>query len=107
MSGGSSQSTQQLDPAMRDAFLGNVTRATGVAEGLQPRQFADFNADQQRSFDVTRQFADPNSEAFRGTRQAFALPAKRLPSVLNRLHLVTLMLLNHKPHNWIVVLCVM
>ena len=76
MSGGSSQSTQQLDPAMRDAFLGNVTRATGVAEGLQPRQFADFNADQQRSFDVTRQFADPNSEAFRGTRQAFGVASQ-------------------------------
>lgn len=65
MSGGSSQSTQQLDPAMRDAFLGNVTRATGVSEGLQARQFADFTPDQQRSFDVTRQFADPNSQQMR------------------------------------------
>lgn len=65
MSGGSSQQSQQLDPAMRDAFLANVTRATDVAGGLQARQFADFTPDQQRSFDVARQFADPNSQQMR------------------------------------------
>ena len=71
MSGGSSQSTQQLDPAMRDAFLGNVTRATGVAEGLQARQFADFNKDQATAANIYRQFADPNSEAFQRNTAAF------------------------------------
>jgi hypothetical protein len=71
MSGGSSQSTQQLDPAMRDAFLGNVTRATGVAEGLQARQFADFNQDQATAANIYRQFADPNSEAFQRNTAAF------------------------------------
>jgi hypothetical protein len=71
MSGGSSQSTQQLDPALRDAFLGNVTRATGVAEGLQARQFADFNKDQATAANIYRQFADPNSEAFQRNTAAF------------------------------------
>jgi hypothetical protein len=70
MSGGSSQSTQQLDPAMREAFLNNVTRATGVAEGLQSRQFAGFQPDQQTSFDITRQFADPNSRQMRQVNTA-------------------------------------
>ena len=63
--GGSSSSSQQLDPALRDAFLANQTRATGVAEGLQARQFAGFQPDQQRSFDITRQLADPNSQQMR------------------------------------------
>jgi len=61
MSGGSSQQTAQLDPALRDAYLANVTRAQGVASGLAPRQFAGFTTDQQRSFDVARHFADPNT----------------------------------------------
>jgi hypothetical protein len=71
--GGSSSSSQQLDPAMRDAYLGNVNRATTVAESLGPRQFAQFNPDQQAAFGIGRQFADPNSEAFRGARQAFGV----------------------------------
>jgi hypothetical protein len=70
MSGGSSQSTQQLDPAMREAFLNNVTRATDVAQGLQSRQFAGFQPDQQTSFDITRQFADPNSRQMRQVNTA-------------------------------------
>ena len=73
MSGGSSQSTQQLDPAMRDAFLANVTRATDVAGGLQERQFAGFNPDQQSSFDIARQFADPNSQQMRQLNTAGSL----------------------------------
>jgi D-serine deaminase-like pyridoxal phosphate-dependent protein len=36
----SQQSQSQLDPAFRDRFLANVTRATGVAEQLGNRQFA-------------------------------------------------------------------
>ena len=34
MSGGSSQQTAQLDPALRDAYLKNVQSAQGVAGGL-------------------------------------------------------------------------
>ena len=60
--GGGSSSQQQLDPALRDAFLGNVTSAQGVAAGLTPREFADLNADQRASFIINRQFADPNSQ---------------------------------------------
>ena len=38
-----------LDPAMRDAFLANAQRATGVAEKLGARQFADYNPTQARA----------------------------------------------------------
>jgi hypothetical protein len=63
MSGGSqsSQQTSQMDPQIRDAFLRNLTRSQDVASGLGQRQFAGFTPDQQRSFDITRQFAGPNS----------------------------------------------
>jgi hypothetical protein len=72
---GSKQSSQsQLDPAFRDAFLANVQDAKGVASGLQARQFAGFTPDQLASFDVGRQFADPNSLQMRqlGTAANFA-----------------------------------
>jgi hypothetical protein len=71
MSGGSSQQTSQLDPAMRDAFLKNVESAQGVAGGLKAREFAGFTPDQQAGFNVARQFADPRGEAFTGMRTAF------------------------------------
>jgi hypothetical protein len=71
MSGGSSQSTQQLDPALRDAYLQNVQSAQGVAAGLAPRQFAGFNQDQLTGAQIYRNFADPNSEVFTGMRSAF------------------------------------
>jgi len=61
MSGGSSQQSQQLDPAFRDAFLQNVTSAQGVAAGLAPREFAGFNADQQQAFGLNRLYASPLS----------------------------------------------
>jgi hypothetical protein len=59
--GGGSSSQQQLDPALRDAYLANLQSAQGVAAGLAPREFAGFTPDQQAGFGVTRQFADPNS----------------------------------------------
>jgi len=71
MSGGSSQQTQQLDPALRDAYLQNVQSAQGVAAGLAPRQFAGFNQDQLTGAQIYRNFADPNSEVFTGMRAAF------------------------------------
>lgn len=71
MSGGSSKQSQQLDPAFRDAFLQNLQDTKGVAGNLQARQFAGFNPDQEAGFNIARQFADPNSEAFAGMRQAF------------------------------------
>ena len=59
----SKQSSQsQLDPAFRDAYLANLESAKGVSDGLQAREFAGFTPDQLASFDVTRQFADPNSQ---------------------------------------------
>jgi hypothetical protein len=71
MSGSSQQSESKLDPALRDAFLTNLDRAQGVAGNLQARQFAEFNPDQQTAFGITRQFADPNSEAMNGLRNAY------------------------------------
>lgn len=62
----STQSSQsQLDPAFRDAYLANLESAKGVSGGLQAREFAGFTPDQLASFDVTRQFADPNSQQMR------------------------------------------
>jgi hypothetical protein len=55
------QQTSQLDPQIREAYLGNLRRATGVAEGLQARPFAGFTPDQTAAFDITRQFASPTS----------------------------------------------
>ena len=60
--GGGSSSQQQLDPAMRDAFLANVKNSQGVAAGLAPREFAGFNPDQRAAFIINRQFAEPNSQ---------------------------------------------
>jgi hypothetical protein len=62
----SKQSSQsQLDPAFRDAYLANLESAKGVSGGLQAREFAGFTPDQLASFDITRQFADPNSQQMR------------------------------------------
>ena len=52
--GGGSSSTQQLDPAMRDLFLQNYQGAQGTASGLQARQFAGFNPDQEQAFNLNR-----------------------------------------------------
>jgi len=58
----SKQSSQsQLDPAFRDAYLANLETAKGVSANLQAPEFAGFTPDQQASFDISRQFADPNS----------------------------------------------
>ena len=57
--GGSSESQQQLDPALRDLFLQNYGSAQTTAGGLKARTFADFTPDQQAAFAQTRQYADP------------------------------------------------
>lgn len=59
MSGGSSQqsSQSQLDPQVKQAFLSNVNRATGVAENLGQRQFAGFTPEQQQAFGITARTA--------------------------------------------------
>lgn len=59
MSGGSSQqsSQSQLDPEVKQAFLGNVDRATGVADALQRREFAGFTPEQQKAFGITERTA--------------------------------------------------
>jgi len=88
MSGGSSQSSSSLDPAMRDAYLGNVNRATTVAESLGPRQFAGFNPDQQAAFEAVRSEAGPNSQARGNAAAAFdtvrAASAYAPKQVMNR-----------------------
>jgi len=68
--GGSSESSQQLDPELKNLFTGNYQNAQNVASGLQARQFSGFTPDQLRGFEQTRQFADPNSEVFAGMRNA-------------------------------------
>jgi hypothetical protein len=69
----SKQSSQsQLDPAFRDAYLANLETAKGVSGNLQAREFAGFTPDQQSAFNISRQFADPNSEAFAGIRNAYS-----------------------------------
>ena len=56
----SKQSSQsQLDPAFRDAYLDNLETAKGVSGGLEARQFAAFNPDQEAAFLQTRNYADP------------------------------------------------
>jgi len=74
----STQSSQsQLDPAFREAYLANLETAKGVSGGLQAREFAGFTPDQLASFDITRQFADPNSQQMRqlGTAGTLATSA--------------------------------
>lgn len=73
MSGGSSGGGSSLDPAMRDAFLANTQRATGVAENLGARQFAGYNQDQELAAKYSRQAANPNSAAFRNVGSAAAM----------------------------------
>ena len=59
MSGGSSSqgSQSQLDPQVKQAFLSNVNRSTGVAENLGQRQFAGFTPEQQQAFGITARTA--------------------------------------------------
>jgi hypothetical protein len=61
MSKGSSSQSSQLDPAIRDAYLRNVSQSQQVAGRLDARQFAGFTPDQESAFDITRQFAGPDS----------------------------------------------
>ena len=71
--GGSSESTQQLDPALRDLFLQNYQGAQGAASGLQARQFAGFTPEQDRAMQNISQFAAPNSEGFNALRGAYGV----------------------------------
>jgi hypothetical protein len=54
--GSSSKSTQQsgIDPRFFEMFNNNFTRATGVAENLGARQFADFTPDYQAGATAVR-----------------------------------------------------
>jgi hypothetical protein len=75
MSGGSSGggSSSSLDPAMRDAFLANAQRATGVAENLGARQFAGYNPAQADALRLSQQFSNPNSQAFQNVGSAASM----------------------------------
>jgi hypothetical protein len=71
MSFGRQKSRQNsgLDPKIREAFLGNLDRATGVADQLGARQFAGFTPDQTSAFDIVRQFASPTSAGMQQVSQ--------------------------------------
>jgi hypothetical protein len=71
--GGSSESSQQLDPALRDLFLQNYQGAQGAASGLQARQFAGFTPEQNQAMQNISQFAAPNSEGFNALRGAYGV----------------------------------
>ena len=75
--GGGSSSQQQLDPALRDLFLQNYGSAQTTAGGLKAREFAGFNPDQIASANISRQFADPNSQQMQqlGTAASLATSA--------------------------------
>jgi len=73
MSGGSSGGGSSLDPQMRDAFLANAARATGVAEKLGQREFAQYNPDQLLSATYTRQAADPTGAAYGNVSSAASM----------------------------------
>jgi len=65
MSGGTQQSegssvqssSGKLDPEFKSKFMGNVDRATGVAENLKAREFAGFTPEQMKAFGITEKFA--------------------------------------------------
>ena len=59
--GGGSSSQQQLDPALKELFTQNYQGAQDVASGLEARQFAGFNPDQQQAFELNRLYASPLS----------------------------------------------
>ena len=71
--GGSSESSQQLDPALRDLFLQNYQGAQGAASGLQARQFAGFTPEQNAAMGNIASFASPGSEGFNALRGAYGV----------------------------------
>ena len=63
MSFGRQSSSQEsgMDPQIRDAFLRNLNRSTGVAQSLGQREIAGFTPDQESAFSTIRQFSSPTS----------------------------------------------
>lgn len=57
-SGSSQQSVSQLDPALRQAFLSNVSRATGVAERLGGRGIAGQTSAMRDATSTARQLTE-------------------------------------------------
>ena len=70
--GGSSESQQQLDPALRDLFLQNYGSAQTTAGGLKAREFAGFTPEQNQAMKNISQFAAPNSEGFNALRDSYS-----------------------------------
>ena len=62
--------TQQLDPEIRAAFLGNYNRAVGAANNLQAREFADFTPDQLAAFEATRNAVGAGNASFGAANNA-------------------------------------
>jgi len=71
--GGSSESSQQLDPALRDLFLENYGSAKTAAGGLKARQFAGFTPEQNTAMANIANFASPGSEGFNALRGAYGV----------------------------------
>ena len=71
--GGSSKSTQQLDPALRDLFLQNYGSAQTTAGGLKAREFAGFTPEQNAAMGNIASFASPSSEGFNALRGAYGV----------------------------------
>lgn len=66
------QQDSRLDPEIKQAYMTNLDRATNVAGGLRAREFAGFTPDQQTSFGLVRQIADPNSIGLQRVAQGAA-----------------------------------
>jgi hypothetical protein len=71
--GGSSESQQQLDPALRDLFLQNYGSAQTTAGGLKAREFAGFTPEQNAAMGNIASFASPGSEGFNALRGAYGV----------------------------------
>ena len=71
--GGSSESSQQLDPALRDLFLQNYGSAQTTAGGLKAREFAGFTPEQNAAMGNIASFASPGSEGFNALRGAYGV----------------------------------
>ena len=74
--GGSSESTQQLDPALRDLFLENYGSAKTTAGGLKAREFAEFTPEQNTAMRNITRLASPFSQNFRDLRAASTLASE-------------------------------
>lgn len=72
-SGSQNTSNSALDPEIKALFMGNVNRATGVANNLQAQTFAPRTGDYNVGQGMIRTTADPNSAGFGSINAAAGL----------------------------------